>query len=672
LFFGASLDSFGPGVFGFSPEWYIEEAYRRGVSTFAEPIFMDWTAGVADEVAYGLVSPDAPLVFPILEDILTVAFQKIAEDGYARAKPGYTYSFTNYLVVDERDVAGVLDQVIDIKDWPSGTVSGSVIDETEGQAETDAHVIVFKHPRYVTGDLVPAPATYEEMNTYLASLERGFADAIRLIPYSRFRVDSGRFDTVPDANFSGRLPVDENGIEHYLLMAIGPGRTRGKLAPITVRANETTSLTLVLPETGEITFTVISLDENARNEPCKVTLFGTAKQARPDPFLGEGFLPSDEVAVLHTIDGTGRFRVPPGEYRLVAGRGPEYSVAVEVVSVGRRESRHVDLCIARVVDTTGWVAADLHMHTELSPDSGVPTSQRVLAGLVEGLDVIAGTDHDFISNYRPALEDLGGLDRLRTASGVELSQLQYGHFNSYPVKYDPTQVANGAPNWRQVSPTATYPDGAPLPSWTPRDVFDGLRAVGDRGLIDQDPIVVVNHPRESFTGYLRAFGFIQYYGTFGPPDILTLGDPVVNHGQFYSLDATPNFSWDFDALEIMNAKRFSDFRTATADDITEAAFGQPNPPEAPLLPILVRTGQEQVRISRGELLLDRTELGTVDDYLTLLAQGRRIAAVGNSDTHDTTRSRSARCGPTCNPMWTIRASSIGTKSSQVSRPDGRL
>ncbi|MCZ7582054.1 MAG: hypothetical protein M5R36_01280 [Deltaproteobacteria bacterium] len=51
--------------------------------------------------------------------------------------------------------------------------------------------------------------------------------------------------------------------------------------------------------------------------------------------------------------------------------------------------------------------------------------------------------------------------------------------------------------------------------------------------------------------------------------------------------------------------------------------------------MLVRTGDEQLRIETGDLLLDHTNRGQIDDYMTLLAQGRMVAGLGCSDSHDT-------------------------------------
>jgi hypothetical protein len=635
VFFGESLSMLGPGVFGFSPDWQMQEQFQRGISLLTAPFTVDWTAGVSAAVSYGLVSPDAPIVFPFMESFLTVGFQKIAMPGYALPKPGDTFSYTRYFIVTENDAAGVLNDVIPLKKWDAAHVSGHVIDAGTGAPISGAYVAVFKHPRLANGELVPMTKSYDAMNSYLGAFERGAVSDNRLMPYSRFRTDSSHLTTLFDASFGGDLPIfpgDEE--ESYILMAFGPGSTRSELMPIHLRPGEDLKVTLALPTTGTIKYNVSSTNSPTGNEPCKVTAFGLGGQAIPDPFLGETYLPQKEAYHQHTADGTGTMTLPPGQYRIVANRGPEYSIDEQTVTVTTEQTVAVNLKIARVVDTAGWLAADLHTHTELSPDGGVSIANRVLSGMVAGLDVMAGTDHDFFVNHRPYLDALGGYNKLYTMTGVEMSQMQYGHFCSYPMKWDQTKIANGAPNWRNQSPTGKMPDGTPYPYYTPQDCFDALRKAGDRSYLSQDPVVVVNHPRETFTGYLRSFGFQQFYGTFGTPDIMTLGDPVVNGGQFFSKNGEKNFSWDFDAMEVLNGKRLTSIRTPTQEEITKDEFGQPMPPDSPLLPVLIRTADEQARIANGSLLLHNYNWGMVDDYFTLLAVGRRVAPMGNSDSHN--------------------------------------
>ncbi|MBZ0271633.1 hypothetical protein K8I61_06330 [bacterium] len=636
MFFGNSLDMFGPGVFGFAPDFQIEESYLRGESILASPLLVDWVAGIGDGIGYAMVGDEGPISLPLMESILTIGFSAIAQTNDSTPEPGARYRFKRKFVISDEDVAGLLDEVVRIKGWPAARVSGHVFFEGASEPASGVQVHVFKHPRFTdSGEYVRLYYDYDKMNESLAALDAGAVTAHRLLPLSRFTTDAGRFDAAKDGSFSGLLPVDEaTGRERYILLATGPGFTRSKLYPIEVKAGGNKEAALILEASGAVNFRVVGLDAQERPTPAKVTAIRLSDGGTPDPFIGEGFFPANEVAVVHTLDGTGEITLSPGEYRLVASRGPEYSIDEATVTLKPLQTETAILYIERVVDTSGWIAGDFHLHTMHSVDAGASISGRLKSAMVEGVEVIASSDHDYITNYAPELEQLGGRDLLYTLAGDELSHLSYGHFNGYPLRYGEGEIAGGAPDWKQPSPSAELPDGGPMPEWTPQDVFDGLRARGDRGLINQDPIVIVNHSQESITGYLRAYGFLQYRGVFSTPDIFTLGNPVIHGGALFSTDASESFSWDFDGMELINGKRYQDIRTATDEDRRHSELFQPRPADSPYLPVLVRTGEEQARIETGDLILDMTNRGMIDDYFTILAQGKRLAGLGCSDSHD--------------------------------------
>ena len=68
--------------------------------------------------------------------------------------------------------------------------------------------------------------------------------------------------------------------------------------------------------------------------------------------------------------------LPPGQYDVVVSRGPEYSIfpnTFPAVPGAARRPAHgqdatVDAVLAHVLDTTGWMSADFHVHAVNSPD----------------------------------------------------------------------------------------------------------------------------------------------------------------------------------------------------------------------------------------------------------------------------------------------------------------
>jgi hypothetical protein len=629
IFYGSALDIIGPGKFGFSASVYVETILKEGKSTISSPPLLDWSAAVSRDVGYGVVAPDGPISFPLLEDFLTLGFHKINVDGDAFAEPGDQYSYTRYFIVDEGDIAGVLDHVITLKGWASGTVSGRVFNEATGRAASGAQVLVFEHPRAADGTLLPvtAGATWDTLNATLAA---GGYNAAKLVPYSRFRGDGRRTDRLLDGSFEGRLPVDATtGEGRYLLMAVGPGNTRGAVTPVVVGKDQTTTVAAPLPLTGTLRFRIDSLDQRGPGEPSRLTVIGLEGQGRPDPTIGQGFFPSGISQIVHTVNGRGEVTLPAGRYRLIATRGYEYSAGEAEVTIAPLQTAESILSIARVVDTRGWVAGDSHVHSEQSPDSAQTLVDRATAVMVEGLDWVVSTDHDWISNYQPFIDAVGGRRFVHYMPGAELSEFSYGHFNGFPLRYDQTDRAGGAVQWRNPSPTATLPDGSVISEYTPQDCFNALRAKGDGTRIAQAPLVVANHTQESFTGYFRSFGFDQYSATFSAPDILAFGNPVVYDGALLPADAQAHFTLDFDAMEVLNATSPNDFRTATVEET-----GEPGAALKPFFPTLVRTASESARITRGELAMKYAERGLLDDYFTMLAIGKRPAPMGVSDSHD--------------------------------------
>ena len=90
-------------------------------------------------------------------------------------------------------------------------------------------------------------------------------------------------------------------------------------------------------------------------------------------------------------------RCHQGEYYAVASRGPEYEIDITDPFVLAADT-HVDinLYLFKTVDTNGWIAADLHVHSFPSHDSGVSYPLRVSTMVFEGVEYFTGTDHDFI------------------------------------------------------------------------------------------------------------------------------------------------------------------------------------------------------------------------------------------------------------------------------------
>ncbi len=225
------------------------------------------------------------------------------------------------------------------------------------------------------------------------------------------------------------------------------------------------------------------------------------------------------------VYGPETLTLPPGDARVTLSRGPEYDIYVEDVTLAEGSERRIAADLPRVVDTTGWVGGDFHLHSELSTDSrhALPDAVRIIAA--EGLEVVAATDHDVLTDYGPFLEAEGLSSWVLSVVGVEVSDPILAHINGYPLLRDPDASGWGAPRWF---------------AQTPLDTFDALRAMGDVGL--GGSVVQVNHPRRNGSGWFRAIALDPVGGMAGssPAD---LGLP----------EGTDLNDFDFDLVEAFNS-----------------------------------------------------------------------------------------------------------------------
>ncbi len=266
-------------------------------------------------------------------------------------------------------------------------------------------------------------------------------------------------------------------------------------------------------------------------------------------------LPSQVQAIGFTgSDGLARIPVPPGSYEVFVSRGPEYSgwpagfpISGQAVDLSTQDGS-VEATLAPVVDTTGWLSADLHVHAVNSADSSVPNDLRVASFAAEGVDVMVSTDHDAITDYGPVIRQLGLEGVMASLVGAEVTPFNYGHQNAYPLTVRPGPNG-GAYDW----------GNGEGPSLRLDELYAGLRQAFP------DVVVQMNHPRGGGGGSLTTLEVDTATGaSHAPPERFRM----TPHPQATALD-TKLLSPDFDALEVMNgfsAKNsvLNDFMTFTS------------------------------------------------------------------------------------------------------------
>lgn len=157
--------------------------------------------------------------------------------------------------------------------------------------------------------------------------------------------------------------------------------------------------------------------------------------------------------------------VPAGRYEVLAFHGPFWSLARQVVDL-QPGATAVTLELTRLpLKPAGALSSDMHVHGAASFDSSIPDLDRVLSFSASDLDVIVATDHDVIYDYGRVVRDLGLEGRMSTVVGLETTghipfltvpkygfPLVIGHYNVWPLRYDPSLPRNGGPYDERVEP----------------------------------------------------------------------------------------------------------------------------------------------------------------------------------------------------------------------------
>lgn len=573
---GGSVDVFAPGI-GFDEDGAVYEAELQGINPFNVPFEFDFVAGVADGISYGIAPIEGKAFVPLFTASQTVVVGA-GRDGNGtddRFPPGTALGYERFFFVGHGDVASVYDQFLEARGLPYGELSGHVIEANTGEPVSGADVFVY------------APGAEG--------------------PQSQFLTDGHPLDGVPDGSFAGRLPPGQWELQVHQL-----GRPIGDRIPVTITEGQTMKVALEALQNGALTFEI--RDESDRLVPSKLTIVSVDGQPQRDPVLGDGFIGGSPQSVVFATYGTGVVELPPGTYQAMASRGIEYEIDIsDPFTIGDDQGARLELMVERSVITDGWIGADLHVHGIASHDSGITQPQRVSTMVAEGVEFFASTDHDFIVDYAPTVEEMGLSEWVQTAIGVETTTIEVGHFLGFPIEVDHLAEAGGAYDWT---------------GRTPREMIESMRERG--AAAGTEPMTFVGHPRDGILGYFDQFGFDPYAGQATGPG--AVGVPRINRPLLSltnPLLIPSNVTWDFDGLEMLNGKRFELIRTPTKPELDGFGAGT----GVDVYDMMTRTMEEQQALIDGTYTLAPGIEGHVDDWFTLLNLGFRHTLLGNSDTH---------------------------------------
>ncbi len=275
--------------------------------------------------------------------------------------------------------------------------------------------------------------------------------------------------------------------------------------------------------TGELLFRIVDPDGNP--VPGRLTLVTEDDQA-PELFETRDDTPERlavRTNVVYALDGIALITVPVGEYTAYASRGLEYSIDSGPITITEGQRATWTGTINQEIDTTGWISADLHLHTLTYSghgDSNMP--ERIVSLIGEGVEFAVATDHNHHTDLQPTIDSLDADDSMTAITGNEVST-GIGHFNAYPLEPD-----------RPV-PESRVADANLL--------FRIIRAEPNR--FDITPIIQLNHPR---------WGDIDYFGQTGL-------DPATG------LPTKRTYSGQFDLIELLNENEGWGYYHSGIDDV---------------------------------------------------------------------------------------------------------
>lgn len=586
LLFGAGNDVFSEGA-GFDLRYTLERLYQTPpplprlpglvtpfLATRGHNISYGFMSGISDPelsfvAATGYDAPADSFVVPFIASSFTGAFMGAAP---ARLGPRESFSYKKYFMIGGGDVASIRDVVHEIRAIGTGTFAGYVRDARSHEPEVGVDVLTFD--------------------------ENGG-------PYSQHTTDSRGW-------FKGSYKPGK-----YTVRVLAEGRFATDPIAFEVKAGETTTSELDIPPPGLVAVRVH--DTDGRDLPAKCSLVGTfpAGAANIDPkeflydlVIGEHIRPTDLIPdsttdastreyiehIIYAPHGQKTDKVRPGKYRAVCSRGIEYTITAQEIEVRSGELTNVESTLAAVLDTAGWASGDYHLHADPSVDSSISLEDRVSHCAIEGVDIACSSDHNFVTDYGPTIGRLGLDGWVQGMVGLEMTTLEIGHFNGFPLSYDPGPITKGAFEW----------SGRP-----PAELLTDLRALGKFG--PENMIVQVNHPRDTILGYFNNYNFNPDTGE--PEDSSSLLSPK---GPEFGAD---KFTFNFDALELYNGKRFELMHHYRVPEVLP-------PGKLPPLEEIPPAGTV-LRDASGKVAFP----GGMDDWFTLLDKGFIYTAMANSDTH---------------------------------------
>jgi len=420
--------------------------------------------------------------------------------------------------------------------------------------------------------------------------------------------DTGAEQTlfVTQRNVSARWELRLNGAVVAVLRPIEERREVAYRVPAGVLVNGSNTLQLVAPETGgnsdDITVGPLRLVEQSLAEiyalrpvrltvsaanpvgavgeagagaplPARVTLTDAAGAPVPQEQilwpLGAPQLPLRD-GLLYIGEGALELLLPPGELQLWVSHGPEWSLgratipaatapgaaheasapheagAPREVGAARDTAAPLEVAITlhREVDTTGFIAADTHLHTlTFSGHGDASLDERLWTLAGEAVELAIATDHNHVTDYRPRQRELQ-LGKFYTAVPGDEVTSDNGHFNAFPLDPARPPPEHRIEDWVALVAGIRAAGAQTVvlnhPRWPDADrspfarfglhTLTGARAGGSAFTFDAMELTNATDPHPDplllFTDWFALLNRGEHIAAVGSSDSHTVGDPV--------------------------------------------------------------------------------------------------------------------------------------------------
>jgi len=440
-------------------QWGVTEHYVPGVGfdLAGSQTRAPWIAGVGEAISYGLTKGGRYLAGPHGNGWSDM------NSGWVDLKRGASVIYERIFVVGTGDTASISDVAYQLRKDTIVPVKGQTVDVLSRDPVGEAQVEAW--------DEAGKPVGFALSNT------RG-----------AFSMD------LPPGKYVLRVTHRERASRQPIRVDL----TRGPVQNVVLELTPPSWLNFVVTEVG------------GGPIPAKLTFEGLGDT--PDPIFGRKSDTPGARNVWYTRTGEGEVAVPPGRYRVTASRGIEYDLRQSELVLAAGDRRWWEPALTREVDTGGYLSADLNQHSSNSSSSWVSSESVITANLAEGVEIVAMTDLDYVSDFLPQLQQLGLESRLKILSGQEILTREFGSVSTFPVEPDPSKPGNGAflGDFQEA-----------------KEFFTRLKADGEARVIQ------INHPREGQEGYFNLNGL----------------DPHL------AMARDPHFNFGFNTLEVFNGKR---------------------------------------------------------------------------------------------------------------------